>query len=122
MCPRGGGVAAVVLAVVAGVAGCSGETLGSAGPEESASGAAGGGGGGGGAALAAVDLLTVKGRAPKTGYDRDRFGSAWADTDSNKCDTRDDILIRDLVDVKFRSGKCKVASGALDRTPTPART
>lgn len=116
MCPRGGGVAAVVFVVVAGVAGCSGETLGSAGPEESASGAAGGGGGGG-AALAAVDSLTVKGRAPKTGYARDRFGSAWADTDSNKCDTRDDILIRDLVDVRFRSGNCKVASGALDPDP-----
>ncbi|WP_405540615.1 HNH endonuclease family protein [Streptomyces sp. NBC_00075] len=115
---RGGGVAAVVLVVGFAVGGCDGTTLGSAGPEESASGAAGGGGGGGGAALAAVDSLTVKGRAPKTGYARDRFGSAWADTDSNKCDTRDDILIRDLADVKFRSGDdCKVASGELEPDP-----
>lgn len=88
VCLRGGGVAAAVLAVMFGVSGCDGETLGSAGPEKSASGAAGGGGGGGGAALTAVDSLTVKGRAPKTGYSRDRFGTAWADTDSNKCDTR----------------------------------
>jgi len=117
---RGGGVAAAVLvmAVAFGAGGCSGETLGSAGPEETASGAAGGSGGGGGAALDAVDSLTVKGRAPKTGYARDRFGSAWADTDSNKCDTRDDILKRDLADVTFRSGgDCKVASGALDPDP-----
>ena len=71
----------------------------------------------GGAALAAVDSLTVKGRAPKTGYDRDRFGSAWADTDSNKRGTRDDILKRDLVDVRFRSGGCVVAAGKLDPDP-----
>nr|WP_319212278.1 hypothetical protein [Streptomyces sp. ME02-8801-2C] len=93
---RGGGVAAAAFVVMLGVGGCSGENLGSAGSGESASGGAGGaggaggsgGGGGGGAALAAVDSLAVKGRAPKTGYSRDRFGSAWADTDSNKCDTR----------------------------------
>ena len=117
---RGGGVAAAVLVVVLGGGGCSGETLGSAGPEESASGAAGGGGnggGGGGAALAAVDSLAVKGRAPKTGYARDRFGSAWADTDANKCDTRDDILKRDLADVRFRSGGCKVSAGELKPDP-----
>jgi hypothetical protein len=117
VCLRGGGVAAVVLVMVFGVGGCKGDTLGSAGPEESASGAAGGGGGGGGAAFAAVDSLTVKGRAPKTGYARDRFGTAWADTDSNKCDTRDDILKRDLVDVRFRSGGCKVSAGKLDPDP-----
>ena len=29
----------------------------------------------GGSALAALDTLAVKGRAPKTGYDRDRFGA-----------------------------------------------
>jgi uncharacterized protein DUF1524 len=114
---RGGGVAAAVLVVVLGGGGCSGETLGSAGPEESASGAAGGGGNGGGAALAAVDSLAVKGRAPKTGYARDRFGSAWADTDANKCDTRDDILKRDLADVRFRSGGCKVSAGELKPDP-----
>jgi hypothetical protein len=90
--------------------GCTVETTGSAGPEDTAAGA-------GGAALAAVDSLTVKGRAPKTGYDRDKFGSPWADTDSNGCGTRDDILKRDLKEVKFSDGDCKVSSGILDPDP-----
>ena len=107
---RGGAaVAALVLfAVGAGVSGCKKENTGSAGPEETAA---------GGAALTAVDSLTVKGRAPKTGYSRERFGTAWADTDSNRCDTRDDILKRDLKDVKFSDGKCKVTSGLLAPDP-----
>ncbi|WP_051854729.1 HNH endonuclease family protein [Streptomyces sp. NRRL B-1347] len=74
-------------------------------------------GGRAGSALAAVDSLTVKGRAPKTGYERARFGSAWADTDSNGCGTRDDILKRDLKSVKFRDGDCVVASGTLAPDP-----
>ncbi|MFE7550917.1 hypothetical protein [Streptomyces gardneri] len=41
-----------------------------------------------GSALAAVDTLTVKGRAPKTGYEREKFGRAWADVDGNGCGTR----------------------------------
>ena len=41
-------------------------------------------------------LLDVKGRAPKTGYDRDQYGQAWKDVDRNGCDTRNDILRRDL--------------------------
>ncbi len=75
---RGG--AAVAVVVVFAVAGCKNAQ------DKGASGAQGSGGGG--AALAAADSLTVKGRAPKTGYTRERFGSAWADTDSNSCDTR----------------------------------
>jgi hypothetical protein len=75
-----GGVVAVAALVLVAVTGCEPETEGATGPEQTA--------GGGGAALAAVDSLTVKGRAPKTGYERDNFGSAWADTDSNRCDTR----------------------------------
>lgn len=107
---RGGAAAAalVVFVVGAGVSGCKKETTGSAGPQKTAS---------GGAALAAVDSLTVKGRAPKTGYSRERFGTAWADTDSNRCDTRDDILKRDLKDVKFSDGRCKVSSGILSPDP-----
>ncbi|MFE0103163.1 HNH endonuclease family protein [Streptomyces sp. NPDC059009] len=70
-----------------------------------------------GSALAAVDALTVKGRAPKTGYDRARFGTPWADTDGNGCGTRDDILKRDLKDVTFRGGDCTVASGTLSPDP-----
>ncbi|GAA3805264.1 HNH endonuclease family protein [Streptomyces coacervatus] len=104
---RGGAAAAMVL--VFAVAGCKAETkTGSGGPQET---------GGSGAALTAAESLTVKGRAPKTGYARDRFGTAWADTDSNGCDTRDDILKRDLADVKFTDGKCKVSYGVLESDP-----
>ena len=49
-----------------------------------------------GAAAAALGLLPVKGRAPMTGYDRDRFGPAWLDADRNGCDTRNDILSEHL--------------------------
>ncbi|QDP98764.1 DUF1524 domain-containing protein [Microlunatus elymi] len=65
-----------------------------------------------GTALAAVATLPVKGRAPKTGYDRDEFGPAWADTDDNGCDTRDDVLNRDLSRKKFDG--CVVLRGVLD--------
>ena len=66
-------------------------------------------------ALAALDTLTVKGRAPKTGYDRDQFGQAWADVDHNGCDTRNDILTRDLTDEVYKPGThdCVVVTGTL---------
>ncbi|MFV2143058.1 HNH endonuclease family protein [Isoptericola sp. G70] len=68
-----------------------------------------------GSALAAVDDLAVKGRAPKTGYDRDEFGPAWADVDRNGCDTRNDILARDLTEVTYEEGthECIVLTGDL---------
>ncbi|MFF9914480.1 hypothetical protein [Streptomyces sp. NPDC013457] len=50
-----------------------------------------------GSALAAVDTLTVKGRAPKTGYDREKFGRAWADVDGNGCGTRVISMVRAVV-------------------------
>lgn len=57
--------------------------------------------------------LLIKGRAPKTDYTRSQFGSAWADVDRNGCDTRNDILARDLTDITYRSGTgdCVVESG-----------
>lgn len=59
--------------------------------------------------------LDVKGRAPKTGYDREQFGPAWADVDRNGCDTRNDVLARDLTDVTFEDGThdCVVLTGTL---------
>ncbi len=64
-------------------------------------------------ALALLDAIPVKGRAPKTGYDRDeRFGSGWKDPDRNGCDARNDVLQRDLAGVVL-SGPCKVLSGVL---------
>lgn len=66
-------------------------------------------------ALKDLDRLKVKGRAPMTGFDRDEFGSAWSDVDKNGCDTRNDILIRDLKEETFKSGDdCVVQSGVLD--------
>ncbi|TKR23877.1 HNH endonuclease [Cellulomonas hominis] len=59
--------------------------------------------------------LEVKGRAPKTGYEREQFGPAWADVDRNGCDTRNDVLARDLTDVTFEAGThdCVVLTGTL---------
>jgi hypothetical protein len=64
---------------------------------------------------ATLDSLTVKGRAAKTGYSREEFGGGWVDTDRNGCDTRNDVLARDLVDVRFRPGTqdCVVLTGTL---------
>ncbi|MBT2523688.1 DUF1524 domain-containing protein [Arthrobacter sp. ISL-28] len=67
-------------------------------------------------ALELLATLPIKGRAPKTGYDRAEFGQAWADTDRNGCDTRNDILARDLTAKTLKPGtrSCVVLSGALD--------
>lgn len=68
-----------------------------------------------GTALAALGTLDVKGRAPKTGYDRGQFGQQWADVDRNGCDTRNDILVRDLTAAQIKPGTrgCLVLSGTL---------
>jgi hypothetical protein len=65
--------------------------------------------------IKAIETLAVKGRAPKTGYSRSAFGPAWADVDRNGCDTRNDILKRDLTQITFRarSKDCVVESGVL---------
>lgn len=67
-------------------------------------------------ALKILSELQVKGRAPLTGYERDKvFGDAWQDVDGNGCDTRNDILQRDLRDKTFKDSKgCVVTSGRLD--------
>lgn len=77
----------------------------------------------------ALDLLAglaVKGRAAKTGYRRDEFGPAWTDTDRNGCDTRNDVLRRDLRGEVLKPGTrgCVVLSGDLVPDPytrTPIR-
>ena len=59
--------------------------------------------------------MLFRSRAPKTGYTRAQFGQTWADVNRNGCDTRNDILQRDLTDVVFRIGtkNCVVESGTL---------
>jgi hypothetical protein len=63
-------------------------------------------------AQAALQTLTVKGRAPLTGYDRKAYGTPWADVDHNGCDTRNDILARDLTHTVIASD-CTVTTGIL---------
>ncbi len=85
----------------------------------------------GSAAQSSLDLLgtlAVKGRAPKTGYSRAQFGQAWSDDVNvdgghNGCDTRNDILRRDLTGIVARSGTrgCVVTSGVLSDPYTGTR-
>ena len=67
------------------------------------------------AAVAQLASIPVKGKAPKTGYSRGQFGPAWSDVDHNGCDTRNDMLRRDLTDVTTKPGTrdCVIASGKL---------
>ena len=68
-----------------------------------------------GVAVAALETLPVKGRAPKTGYSRDAFGQRWADVNRNGCDTRNDILKRDMTSIVYeaKTRNCVVLSGTL---------
>lgn len=59
-----------------------------------------------------LDELAVKGRAPKTGYERSQFGQRWKDIDRNGCDQRNDVLARDMTMVSAPKG-CKVLAGQL---------
>lgn len=56
--------------------------------------------------------LAIKGRAPKTGYTRDAFGSGWQPT--GDCDMRNFILARDMTDETFATPTCTVSSGTLN--------
>ena len=71
--------------------------------------------------MARLDSLPVKGRAPKTGYTRAQFGDAWSDDVTvdqghNGCDTRNDILRQQLIDVQIKPNThgCVVLAGVLD--------
>ncbi|MGO1181467.1 MAG: GmrSD restriction endonuclease domain-containing protein [Micrococcaceae bacterium] len=76
-----------------------------------------------GTALAQLETVQIKGRAPRTGYDRDLFGRGWKDPDRNGCDARNDMLNRDLTEVTHRPGTqgCVVASGVLHDPFTASR-
>ncbi|MGW1226939.1 HNH endonuclease family protein [Streptomyces sp. NPDC001478] len=72
------------------------------------------------AARKVIEKVVTKGRGPKTGYARDKFGSAWKDSVDgiafarNGCDTRNDLLARDGKDIALRSGSdCVVVSMTL---------
>ena len=65
--------------------------------------------------LSIIEAQVTKGRAAKTGYTRAQFGQTWADVDRNGCDTRNDILKRDLTAEVFKekTRECVVLSGTL---------
>ncbi len=69
------------------------------------------------AASQALEVLPVKGRAPKTGYKRSEFGNGWQK--SGSCTTRELILARDLEQTEIRD--CKVYSGTLNDPYTGKR-
>lgn len=120
---RGGRLVAVVAAIAT-LTGCSATadptSSVSVAPAESGGPASGSSTSEASAALSALAGLEIKGRAPKTGYGRELFGQAWSDDvgvdgGHNGCDTRNDILRRDLVDLEFTPGTrdCVVLSGTL---------
>ncbi len=70
------------------------------------------------AALAKLLGLPVRGRVSMQGYSRNAFGPLWDDDvdvelGHNGCNTRDDILRRDLTGVVMRPGGCFVSTGTL---------
>lgn len=61
-------------------------------------------------AISALEKLAVKGKAPKTGYERNLFSDGWGEIAG--CDVRNYILKRDLKSITL-GADCKVASGVL---------
>jgi Protein of unknown function (DUF1524) len=65
-----------------------------------------------------MEALPVKGWDRVRDFDRARFGEPWSDDVNvefghNGCNTRDDILRRDLADLQVRPGTCFAQSGIL---------
>ena len=63
-----------------------------------------------GDASTVLNLLEVKGRAPKTDYSRSQFGDGWES--KLGCDMRNNILRRDLINIVTDS-RCRVLTGIL---------
>ena len=67
-----------------------------------------------GQAADVLGTLNVDDSANPGGYDRDLFGFRKTDANNDGCDVREDILARDLSDVRYKyRGSCTVASGIL---------
>lgn len=65
-----------------------------------------------------LQALPVKGWDRAQDFKRYRFGERWSDDvdvelGHNRCNTRDDILRRDLAEVRLRPGSCLVQRGIL---------
>lgn len=74
-------------------------------------------------ALGVLNTLPVRDEDFSRTYQRVAdFGKAWIDVDGNGCDTRDDILARDLQNITYKNhSDCKIASGVL-HDPYTGRT
>lgn len=72
------------------------------------------------AASAKVSLDTLDtSEATHSGYSNELFGDGWVDVNRNGCDTFNDILARDLTDLR-RDGTCRVTGGTLTDPYTAA--
>lgn len=71
-------------------------------------------------AVASGDGPVVDAGGDGRDYERDAFGSAWLDVDDNGCDTRNDVLARDLSAVRLADDGCTVLAGVLDDPYTGA--
>ena len=58
-----------------------------------------------------LETLEVRGRAPKTDYSRDEFGSGWATI--GDCDMRNVMLARSMTELELAEDGCIVLSGKL---------
>ncbi|MDL4776257.1 HNH endonuclease family protein [Actinomadura xylanilytica] len=105
-----GATAAAVLSVTLAGAGCDAEVD----PSGASPGPGGSRPAGRDAERARGDLsgLRVAAESPGAGYSRKKFGVRWKDTDHNGCDQRNDVLARDLRQVR-RQGDCVVLGGRL---------
>lgn len=66
--------------------------------------------------IASLNTLQLVNAVEDGGYNRSEdFGNAWTDVDQNGCDTRNDVLNRDLTNIAYRDGDgCTVATGTLN--------
>ncbi|CAJ65370.1 MULTISPECIES: HNH endonuclease family protein [Frankia] len=109
---------ALLLAVATALVACDslGDQTGAADPgAASSAGSAGSSArGAAGSALALLATLPVRVEDNSPKYQRDEFGTAWSDVDHNGCDTRNDILHRDMRSTTVRrSDGCTVLTGEL---------
>jgi len=63
----------------------------------------------------ALNSLYIEDGSNASTYERDLFGNPWEDVDNNGCDTRNDILNRDLINITYKTpgNVCVVQTGTL---------
>ncbi|WP_435092214.1 HNH endonuclease family protein [Clavibacter michiganensis] len=115
-------LAALAIVIVAGLVQWRGDPGVGSGPAAGGTSGLGAEPGSTGSARLALEGLEVRAEDRVDGYDRESF--AWrTDVDRNGCDTRNDVLRRDLADAEIRGGTrgCVVQAGALEDPYSGAR-